>query len=497
MTNVINKKALVCLIGFLMIFSAALFLMPVSAFNEPKSSQGVDLTVIMLGDQQIPGVENVTDEFLASVWGSGVDSVTVTSSGADASAQLTFLQAGLQAGSYSSHVIAIDVVWTAPFVDNGWLINLDSYLTDVDLNDYGSGIVAACEYQGSYYAFPYFMNLGVLYYRTDLLDLHMPGWTEDDFDTWEDLNATANYILNNQSGLLTTDDEDLVGYIGQLDAYEGGVVNFFEWCGSNGALDVVTSSGEVNIDTTAVNEAMSFIKALVPPQYTIVQGTDYIIPRYGLVYDEATSGNKWLANESIFCRQWPYIYALSEANNVEFGLAPLPHFEGATGYKTSAVGGAILAVPTVTTGTAREAAVNFTKFLGTLEAQESELTADIDPGPTYTPQGNFPALLEVFDNPPAGFEYIQNWSEQAALTLSRPVHPDYPLISNAIADYFSDLLSCQKSVDDALEEMERDVTEIVAGPPTEPAIPGYSIAILIISFASIIGIIIITKRKLD
>jgi len=495
--KIYNKKPLILLTGLVLLFSLSIVLIPVKAFKEPQTSQGVDLTIIMLGDQQIPGVENVTDEFLASVWGSGVNSVTVSSSGADASAQLTNLQSGLQAGSYSSHVLAIDVVWTAPFVDNGWIINLDSYLTDVNLTDYGSGIVAACEYQGSYYAFPYFMNLGVLYYRTDLLDLHMPGWTEADFATWEGLNETANYILNNQSGLLTADDADLVGFIGQLDAYEGGVVNFFEWCGSNGALDVVTSSGEVNIDTTTVNEAMSFIKALVPPQYTGVQGTDYIIPRYGLVYDEASSGNKWLANESIFCRQWPYIYALSEANNVEFGLAPLPHFEGASGYKTSAVGGAILAVPTVTTGSAREAAVNLTKFLGTLEAQESELTADIDPGPGYTPQGNFPALLEVFDNPPTGFEYIQNWSEQAALTLSRPVHPDYPLISNAISDYFSDLLSCQKSVDDALEEMDRDVTEIIAGAPAEPAIPGYSIAILVISFASTIGIILVAKRKLQ
>jgi len=54
-----------------------------------------------------------------------------------------------------------------------------------------------------------------------------------------------------------------------------------------------------------------------------------------------------------------------------------------------------------------------------------------------------------------------NFTDQLPLTLSRPVHEDYPLISDVIADYFSDLMSCQKSVDDALAEMERDLEDIV------------------------------------
>jgi len=497
--NKYNKKPLVLLLGIFLMFSVSMYLFPTKASSlvaQPKTSAGVDLHIIMLGDQQIPGVENVTDEFLASPLGSGVNSITVTSSGADASAQLTYLQSGLQAGTYTSHVIAIDVVWTAPFVKNGWLVNIDPYLTGIDLNDYGSGVVAATEYQGHHYAFPYFMNLGVLYYRADLLDTYKPGWTPADFATWEGLNATANLILNNETGTLTPDDaNNLVGFIGQMDAYEGGVVNFFEWCGSNGALDLVTSTGDVNIDTPAVNQAMNFLAGLVPPQYTGVQGTPYIIPRYGLVYDEASSADKWLANESIFLRQWPYVYALSEANHMDFGLAPLPHFAGATGYKTSAVGGANLAIPTVTTGAAREAAMNFTKFLGMKDAQESELTADTNPGPIYTPQGNFPALLSVYDNPPTGFEYIKNWSTQAALTLSRPVNPDYPLISNTIAGYFSNLLSGIKTVPDALAAMQKDVSEIVSPTVPEPAIPGYSVAIVVLSVAFTIGIIVFAKRK--
>jgi trehalose/maltose transport system substrate-binding protein len=299
------------------------------------------------------------------------------------------------------------------------------------------------------------------------------------------LKTTANHILNNVSGLLTTADADLVGYVGQFDAYEGGVVNFFEIIGSNGVLDAVTSTGDVNVNTQDVNDAMVFFKGLVPPQYTGVQGNDYIIPRYGLVHDEGSSVGKWLANESIFMRQWPFAYGLSEDNHMEFGLAPLPHFAGATGFRTSAVGGAILAVPTATTGAERDAAVNLIKFLGDQVAQEAELTE----------VSNFPALSSVYASPPTGQEWIMNFTDQLPLTLSRPVHEDYPLISDVIADYFSDLMSCQKSVDDALTEMERDIGDIVGGPVPEPPIPGYSIAILVITTVFTIGLIVVVRKR--
>ncbi len=492
----INNKALVILVAFIMVFTASMVLLPVKAVRTPKPAQGVDLT-IHVTDQQMPGVENVTDPggaFWASPLSNGIDSVTVQSTGGTEEVQLAYLQTLLQGGTATADIVGLGV-GVAQFAENGWIIPLDSHITaaGLDLNDYGSGSVAMGQYKGETYAFPYFMNLGILFYRKDLMDTHygVGIWSESDFDTWEELNATANYILNNQTGLL--DNPDLVGYVAQLDAYEGGVVNFFEWCGSNGVLDVVTSAGDVNINTQDVADAMQFIKDLIPPQYTGVQGTDFIIPRSGLVHDEGSSVGMWLANNSIFMRQWPFAYGLSL--DMDFGVAPLPHFAGATGYKTSCTGGAILGIPSDTTGTARAAALNLTFFLGGVEGQEAELIADTDPGPDYSPLSNFPALLSVYDNPPAGFDWIKNWTDQAALTLARPVHPDYTQISSKIADYFSDLLSCQKSVADALEEMERDVLEIIQGPPVPP-IPGFSIAITILSGMFTVGIIILMRKKL-
>ena len=473
------------LISMLFVMTSAFFLFPVNVSSKPNSS-AVPMLTIYVTDQQKPGVDAVVADFLADPLGADVTAVTVTSTGTTANDQLAFLQTLMAGGTATAAVIGIDVVYTALFASNGWIINLDSYVTPTEMNNFVAGLVDAGTWNGHLYAYPYFNNLGILYYRKDLLDTHMPGWTTADFATWEGLKTTANYILNNGSGLLTTADADLVGYIGQLDAYEGGVVNFFEIIGSNGVLDAVTSDGQVNIDTTAVSDAMTFFQGLVPPQYTGVQGNDYIIPRYGLVYDEGSSVGKWLANESIFMRQWPFAYALSEDNHMDFGLAPLPHFAGATGYRTSCVGGAILAVPTATTGDARTAAVNLIKYLGMTHAQEEELTVT----------SNFPALMSVYASPPSGQEWIMNFTAQLPLTLSRPVHQDYPLISNVIANYFSNIMAGSKTVATGLSEMQRDVEDIVTTTPVpEPGIPGYSIGILVITTVLTIGLIVLYKKR--
>ncbi|MFX1478798.1 MAG: hypothetical protein ACFFCI_11770, partial [Promethearchaeota archaeon] len=95
--------------------------------KEPSLAQGIDLE-IYVSDQQKPGVENVTADFLASPLGNGVDSVTVISSGTTADDILTFLQSLMKSGTATATVIGLDPTWTAPFADNGWIINLDPYL---------------------------------------------------------------------------------------------------------------------------------------------------------------------------------------------------------------------------------------------------------------------------------------------------------------------------------------------------------------------------------
>jgi len=451
--------------------------------NEPKSSQ-INLKIIV-SDQQAPTILGVIDDFLADSLGSGVNSVEVVASGTRADDQHTFLVEQMILGSTEFDVIGLDTIWLAQFAENDWISELDSRLNLGELDDYVDSMVNSCKYKGITYAYPYFMNLGILFYRKDLTENH--GFSESDFDTWLELNATANFILNNVSGQLR--DPNLVGYVGQFDTYEGGVVNFFEWASSYGATNLITSEGDVNINNPNVEDAMTFLQALFPPQFTGVQGTPYIIPRVGLVMDEGSSVSKWLANESIFMRQWTFAYMNSVNINMSFGVAPLPTASGATGEKSSCVGGTVLAIPNCSQN--QEAAWNLTRFLGDQLAQEFELTN----------ASNFPALKSVYNFPPLGFDWIKNWKSQFQKTLARPVHPKYPLISSVIADSFSDILKQIKAVNVTLAEMEAAILKITSDedevPPSEPTgiIAGYNIMLLLLLCVLVISLITVVYKK--
>jgi multiple sugar transport system substrate-binding protein len=452
------------LLGSLFLLPTFAFITPLVSDNgsrleqgyvKPKSSAGVDLTIIVT-DQQLPGVKNVTADFLASPLGSGVSSVTVISSGTTSDTQFTTISTSLASGSTQYDIVGIDTTWMAQFAENGWIIPLDSYISNGQLDlmsNFVGGMAQASTYNGHIYAYPYFMNLGILWYRTDLLDLQYGAgnWSPSMFRTWEGLNQTANDILNNAS--LTATRPDLVGYVGQFDNYEGGVVNFFEISGSAGATNLISGNIVDISGNTKLEYAMKFFQGLVPPQYTGVQGTPYIIPRDGLVMDEGSSITTWIENNSIFMRQWTFAYPMSIDNGIDFGIAPLPHFAGATNYKTSCVGGALLAIPTAITGAQRAAAINFTKYLGETHAQQRELVNT----------SNFPALKSIYANPPAGFDWIKNWTSQFDQTLSRPVEAKYPQISSVISNEFSNILSGGTTVNTALNRMQEDI-EALLGP---------------------------------
>ncbi|MHA2289027.1 MAG: hypothetical protein ACXABG_09590, partial [Promethearchaeota archaeon] len=161
-----NKKALIVLGSLVLLMTSTFFLFPINVSSKPQSSQTLDLTIYVT-DQQKPGVDFVTAAFLASPLGAAVDSVTVTSTGTTANEQLSFLQTLMTGGTATAAVIGLDVVWTAVFASNGWIVNLDSYLDPNEMDDYVARLVDAGTWNDNLYAYPYFNNLGILFYRID------------------------------------------------------------------------------------------------------------------------------------------------------------------------------------------------------------------------------------------------------------------------------------------------------------------------------------------
>lgn len=480
-----DRKSLIVLISTLLSIFTPLVFSSVVAGVKP---QAVILKIIV-SDQQKPGIDGVISDFLASSYGTGVSNVTVIASGTRANDQLTYLVTQMAAGSTEFDVFGLDPIWVAQFAGNNWVLNLDANLSAGEMDNYVSGMVEACTYGGHIWAYPYFMNLGMLYYRKDILARN--GFNETHITTWPGLAAVARTILANESEANL--NENLVGYVGQFDSYEGGVVNFFEWLGSNGVTNMFDSSGMSDLNNTKAQQVMEYLFSLIAPRYQGVINTSYIIPRDALVMDEGSSVGKWLAGNAIFMRQWTFAYGSTIAqsglnatngpgNYTQFGIVPLPTFNGTSDQKSSCVGGAVLSIPS--TSTHKQEALNLVKYLGQAHAQTFELENI----------SNFPALKSVYSSLPAGFEWAADFVPAFNKTLARPVNPHYSEISNTIAGYFSQLLSGYYTTPEALGYMDRDINEILAQ-ATTPPISGYDLAVMLVGIGAVIVVVGLTTKK--
>src|SRR6478609_3456104 len=72
----------------------------------------------------------------------------------------------LNARAGEPDILQLDVVWTPEFAAAGWLLPLDRWKPDASA--FFPSTIAANSWAGSLYAVPWYMDVGMLYWRTDL-----------------------------------------------------------------------------------------------------------------------------------------------------------------------------------------------------------------------------------------------------------------------------------------------------------------------------------------
>jgi trehalose/maltose transport system substrate-binding protein len=208
---------------------------------------------------------------------------------------------------------------------------------------------------GKLVAVPFFTDAGLLYYRTDLLNkygLKLP-------NTWRELTQTAKII---QDGERNAGAKDFYGFLFQGAAYEGLTCNVLEWLASNGAGHIVESDGTVSINNLRSKAALTLARSWV--------GT--ISPKEVTIYQEEESRNAWQEGHAAFLRNWPYVYALSNAETSavkgRFAVTYLPRGDGPNASQAATLGGWQLMLSAYSKN--KDAAARLIKYMVSYDTQK-------------------------------------------------------------------------------------------------------------------------------
>ena len=225
----------------------------------------------------------------------------------------------LNARTGDPDVLQVDVVWTAEFAAAGWILPLHRF--GPPTAEFFPAAVAANTWAGELHALPWFVDVGMLYWRTDLLP-RAPASMRELLDAAERAGAAAT---------------PRYGIVWQGARYEGLVTVFNEYLGATGGR-MLTDDGRA-----AVQEPAS-VRALALMREQLARGA---APMEVLTWHEEETRFAFQNGDALLMRNWPYAYALladAAASSVagRVAVAPMPAADG--GAPTATLGGAALAV---------------------------------------------------------------------------------------------------------------------------------------------------------
>ena len=345
----------------------------------------------------------------------------------------------LEAEQPDPDLFLMDVVWLDQFAKSNWLEPLDSYVkaskfsTDVF---FPKILNSVDRYDGVLYALPVFMDVGLLYYRTDLLK---ESGFESPPETWKELVNEAEVIQREQQ----IKNKSFSGFVWQGAQYEGLVCDFLEFIASNGGG--IMHNGKIDLDTEPNVQALQFMHDLIY-KYKISPSNTYTEIR------EEEARRAFQRGDALFERNWTYAWKLHQSNGSavkgKVGVTLLPHFDHHE--SVSALGGWHIGISRFSDE--KEKAWKFIRFVTSYNIQKDlVLNVGWNPGrrdvyKDSTVLRQIPQLkifLQAFDR-----------------AVARPELPYYSQVSDIIQRYVNDCLANKIKPADALSKIQKEVNRI-------------------------------------
>jgi multiple sugar transport system substrate-binding protein len=185
-------------------------------------------------------------------------------------------------------LIYMDIIWVPEFARNGWLMDLTEKFSPDELKAFIDSEVEYGKYKDKLYRIPFRSDVGVLFYRKDLLDelkLKPP-------ETFEELIQVSREVKRYKQ-----DIQD--AYLWQGEPSEAMTAMFIEVLYSSGGYWIDQENKKVGLDEPEAIQAVEFLRS------TIKTG---ISPQNFTSYDEEQARRSFRDNKAVFMRNWPDVW---------------------------------------------------------------------------------------------------------------------------------------------------------------------------------------------
>jgi multiple sugar transport system substrate-binding protein len=318
-------------------------------------------------------------------------------------------------------VFLSDVIWTAEFAQQKWLLDMSDYVSSRK-DEFIPSTLETIHYNGTYYGVPQATDSAFMYYRADKVS-SIP-------QTWQQLYSEA---------------KSKGGIVYQGASYEGLTCDYLELAFAAGGK-VLSDDGKKSLINSPEN-----LKAL---QFMVDGVKSGVAPKAVTTYMEEESRRAFESGKPAFMRNWPYAYALGNQKGSKtkgkFKVAPFPTFEGAG--KAGILGGHNLVISTFSKNP--KGAVKLIDFLTSPDIEKM-----------YAAKYSIaPVLNATYDDPSVqkALPFAAELKQAVTQAKSRPVSPVYPQISQAIYKNVNKALAGQMSPQDALKTADAQINQALA-----------------------------------
>jgi DNA-binding SARP family transcriptional activator/ABC-type glycerol-3-phosphate transport system substrate-binding protein len=344
----------------------------------------------------------------------------------------------LESRSSAADVGLIDLIWADTLADH--LLDLGQDLGDEIQNHFvvyvENNIVA-----GRLVALPYWADLGLLYYRADLLTKY--GFAGPPA-TWDELELMAAEI---QAGERAEGRADFWGFIWQGAKSEILTCNALEWQVSHGGGRLIEPEGLITVNNpqtiTALERAARWVGTISPETVT----------EAGLG-DEVASYSAWAAGNVAFMRNWVFFERIDNPKTKSWiGVTLLP--SGGAG-PAATLGGRQIAISKYARHP--QAAIELVRHATGRKAQLQRAVSPPCWPPTIPDLYDHPETVAIYPHLPKIKEIFS--SENIVVRPSKVCGPLYPQVSKAYSTAVHAILTGQVETGPALSNLEAELVEI-------------------------------------